>query len=120
LAGQPLWDRFNVAIHGRFSLSKAEKLAYLRKSLKDGPAKGVIEGLSESGDFYDEAIDSLKARYDHKKIPFTILSSEVGARVLLRSQPIQVVCLVVAPSARTRGTHCMLVLSSKHYHMSRR
>jgi hypothetical protein len=61
---RPFWDQFNVAIHGRSSLSKAEKLAYLRNSLKDGPAKGVIEGLSESGNFYDEAIDSLKARYD--------------------------------------------------------
>ena len=47
------WDQFNVAIHSRPSLSKAEKLAYLRNSLKGGPAKGVIKGLSESGEFYD-------------------------------------------------------------------
>ena len=52
----PFWDQFNAAIHGRSSLSKAEKLAYLWNSLKDCPAKGVIEGLSESVDFYDKAI----------------------------------------------------------------
>ena len=33
-----------------------EKLVYLRQSLKDGSAKTVIEGLSHSGDQYEEAI----------------------------------------------------------------
>ena len=65
---RPFWDQFSIAIHDRSSLSKAEKLAYLRNSLKDGPAKGVIEGLSESGDFYDEAIESLKARFDRPRL----------------------------------------------------
>ena len=41
-----------------------EKLAYLRNSLKDGSAKGIIDGLSTSGEFYDEAIETLKARYN--------------------------------------------------------
>ena len=42
------WNQFNVAIHGRFSLSKAEKLAYLRNCLKDGPAMGVFRNLGTS------------------------------------------------------------------------
>ena len=37
---------------------------YLRYLLKDGTAKGVIEGLSQFGDCYSEAIKSLKAHYD--------------------------------------------------------
>ena len=41
-----------------------EKLAYLRNSLKDGSAKGIIDGLSTSGEFYDEAIETLKAQYN--------------------------------------------------------
>ena len=46
------WEQFHVAIHSRTSLSKAEKLAYLQSSLKDGSAKSVIHGLSQSGDHY--------------------------------------------------------------------
>jgi len=55
------WEQFNVAIHSQTSLSNVEKLAYLRNSLKDGSAKGIIDGLSTSGEFYVEAIDTLKA-----------------------------------------------------------
>ena len=51
--------QFDVAIHSRTTLSDVEKLAYLRNSLKDGSAKGIIDGLSTSGEFYDE---TLKAR----------------------------------------------------------
>ena len=41
---------------------------YLRHSLKDGTAKGVVEGLSQSGDCYSEAIESLKACYDRLRL----------------------------------------------------
>ena len=53
-------EQFSISIHSRPGLSDAEKLVYLRHSLKDGTAKGVIEGLSQSGDCYFEAIESLK------------------------------------------------------------
>ena len=46
------WEQFDVAIHSQVSLSDVEKLAYLRNSLKDGSAKGIIDGLSTSGEFY--------------------------------------------------------------------
>lgn len=45
-----------------------EKLVYLRNSLKDGSAKGIIEGLSTSGECYAEAIKTLKARYDRPRL----------------------------------------------------
>ena len=36
------WEQFTVAVHDRTHLSNAEKLAYLRHSLKDGATKGII------------------------------------------------------------------------------
>ena len=64
LSWRSFWEQFDVAIHSRTSLSKAEKLAYLQSSLKDGSARSVIDGLSQSGDHYDEAVATLRARYD--------------------------------------------------------
>ena len=62
------WEQFEVAIHDRTTLSDVEKLAYLRNSLKDGSAKGIIEGLSTSGEYCTEAIATLKARYDRPRL----------------------------------------------------
>ena len=62
------WEQFTVSVHDRPHLSKAEKLAYLRHSLKDGAAKGIIEGLSKSGDQYDEAIKCLRDRFNRPKL----------------------------------------------------
>ena len=41
---------------------------YLKQSLKDSAAKSVIEGLSKSGEHYEEAIKSLKACYDRPRL----------------------------------------------------
>ena len=54
----------DIAMHHRTILSDVDKLAYLCSSLKDGSAKGIINGLSTFGDFYTEAIETLKARYN--------------------------------------------------------
>ena len=62
------WEQFDISIHRRTNLSNTEKLVYLKQSLKDGTAKGVIEGLSKSGEHYEEAIKSLKARYDRPRL----------------------------------------------------
>ena len=62
------WEQFTVFVHKRFSLSNAEKLVYLQQAIKDGPAKSSIEGLSRSGDHYDEAVDCLKSRYDRPRL----------------------------------------------------
>ena len=68
LSWQTFWEQFDVSIHSRRDVSNAEKLAYLCHSLKDGSAKAVIEGLSQSDDQYLEAIALLKARYDRPRL----------------------------------------------------
>ena len=62
------WEQFTVAVHGRTTLTDAEKLAYLRHALKGSSARSVIEGLSRSGEHYDEAITCLKSRYNRPRL----------------------------------------------------
>ena len=50
------------------NIPDSEKLVYLQSALKDGTAKGVIEGLTRSGEFYSEAIESLCTRYDWPRL----------------------------------------------------
>ena len=49
------------------SLIDSDKLAYCH-ALKGGSAKSVIEGLSRSGDHYNEAVTCLKSRYDRPRL----------------------------------------------------
>ena len=65
---QTFWEQFDIAINDSRDLSTTEKLVYLRHALKDGSAKTVIEGLSHTGDQYEEAIASLRARYDRPRL----------------------------------------------------
>ena len=65
---QTFWDQFCISVHNRTNLTKAEKLVYLQQALKDSIAKRSIEGLSQSGDCYAEAVDSLKSRYDRPRL----------------------------------------------------
>lgn len=58
------WKQFSLSIHDRTNLSNSEKLVYLQPALKGGSARSAIEGLSRSGDNYEEAILCLKGRYD--------------------------------------------------------
>ena len=62
------WEQFDVSVHRRTALSDAEKLVYLRSSLKSISAKGVIEDLSHSGDFCTEAVKSMKDHYDRPRL----------------------------------------------------
>ncbi|XP_064397632.1 uncharacterized protein LOC135344358 [Halichondria panicea] len=62
------WEKFSVSIHERSSLADSEKLVYLQHALKDGSAKGVIEGLSQSGENYAEAVDCLRSRYNRPRL----------------------------------------------------
>ena len=60
-------EQFSNSVHGRSNLSAAEKLVYLQQALKGGLARSTIEGLSRSGDNYDEAVRYLKAKYDRPR-----------------------------------------------------
>ena len=62
------WEQFKVSIDSKSQLDDAEKLTYLEQALKDGPAKNAIEGLSGSGDDYQEAIECLRKRYDRPRL----------------------------------------------------
>ena len=61
------WEQFSVSVHDRAMLSHSEKLVYLQQSLKGGSAKGMIEGLSRSGECYVEAIECLRSRYNRPR-----------------------------------------------------
>jgi hypothetical protein len=54
------WEQFTVAVHSRSDISDPEKLVHLQQSVKNGSAKGMIEGLSRSAKHYTEAVESLK------------------------------------------------------------
>ena len=54
---QTFWDQFCISVYNRTNLTKA--LVYLQQALKDSIAKRSLEGLSQSGDCYAEAVDSL-------------------------------------------------------------
>ena len=41
-------EQFSISVYDRSSLSRTEKLTYLRHAVKDGSAKQVVEGLSGS------------------------------------------------------------------------
>lgn len=58
------WDQFCISVHERTNFSNAEKLVYLQHALKGGSAKATIEGLSQTGEHYEEAVSCLTARYD--------------------------------------------------------
>ena len=68
LSWKTFWEQFTVAVHGRTTLTDSEKLAYLRHALKGSSARSVIEGLSRSGEHYDEAITCLKSRYNRPRL----------------------------------------------------
>ena len=62
------WEQFEAAIHSKHQLLNADKLTYLRYALKEGTARHVIEGLSQAGDNYPEAIDCLWKRYNRPRL----------------------------------------------------
>ena len=68
LQWRKFWEQFELAVHCKFSLSQAEKLVYLQHALKGGSAKHTIEGLSSTGDHYNEAVECLKARYNRPRL----------------------------------------------------
>ena len=62
------WEQFSVSVHDRSNLSNAETIVYLQHAIKGGSARNAIEGLSHSGDNYDEAVECLRARFDRPRL----------------------------------------------------
>ena len=58
------WEQFEVSIHSKIHISDAEKFAYLRQAVKDGPARHVIKGLAHSASNYANAVECLHKRYN--------------------------------------------------------
>lgn len=56
------WEQFVISVHNRTALSNSEKLVYLQQALKGGSARNAVEGLSQSGENYEEAIKCLTDR----------------------------------------------------------
>ena len=60
-----MFATFSIGSHfgnnfaSRSMTSDVEKLVYFQQSLKDGAAKGAIEGVSRSRDQYVEAVECL-------------------------------------------------------------
>ena len=91
-----------VSIHNKPQLSDAEKLAYLKDALKDSPAELVIQGLAQTTDTYDDAIECLLNRYDR---PHLIHQAHVRAIV-------DVPCLKEGKGKEMRCLHDILL---QHY-----
>ncbi len=68
---QIFWEQFESAIHSKTQLTDSEKLTYLRDALKDGPARHVISGLTQTSANYTEAVKRLRERYDRPRRHFT-------------------------------------------------
>ena len=78
------WEQFCISVHDRPHLSDAEKLVYLQQSLKGESAKSAIEGLSRSGECYEEAVKCLKARYDRP-----CLIHQTHVRLIVEAPPLK-------------------------------
>ena len=68
LKWKSFWDQFRVSIHDRTDLTNAEKMVYLQNALKDNMARCTIEGLTKSGEHYEEAVRCLQTHYDRPRM----------------------------------------------------
>ena len=78
------WEQFCVAVHDRTNISDAEKLLYLQQALMDGSAKSVIEELTRSGEYYTEAVDCLKVRFNRPR-----LIHQAHVKCIVQSTPLK-------------------------------
>ena len=64
------WEQyeFYVTIHSKTGLSDTAKLMYLQYTLKDGPARSVIRGLTRTSESYEKVIKCMKERYDRPRL----------------------------------------------------
>ena len=56
-------EEFETTIHNKTQFTSSYKLTYLRKALKDGPARLVVSGLTMTLENYTEVTMCLQERY---------------------------------------------------------
>jgi hypothetical protein len=78
------WEQFVISVHNRTTLSNSEKLVYLQQALKGGSARNAVEGLSRSGENYEEAIKCLTDRYDRPR-----LIHQAHVKAILEAAPLR-------------------------------
>ena len=60
------WTAFEAAVDSK-KMSKANKLSYLRKAVRDPGSQTLLFSPQEDSDFYDEVVAALKLRFDRTK-----------------------------------------------------
>ena len=60
------WSSFEAAVDIK-KMSKAHKLSYLRKAVRDPSSQTLLYSPQEDADFYDEVVAALKLRFDRTK-----------------------------------------------------
>ena len=68
LSWKSFWEQFDATIHCKTVLNDTEKLLYLQDALKDGPARFVIQKLTETSESYEEAINCLNELYNWPRL----------------------------------------------------
>ena len=62
------WEQSEVSIYRKENIENVEKVAYLTDALKDGSAKLVIQGLSQTAGNYAKAIKCLQEHYNRPRL----------------------------------------------------
>ena len=57
-----------MSVHDHPNHSDPEKQVYLQQSPKNRSAKNALEGFSHSGEYYTEAVECVKYRYDCSRL----------------------------------------------------
>ena len=68
LSWKSFWEQFDANIHSKSGLSDTAKLMYLQDTLKDGPARFLTQGMNQTCESYEEAINCLKERYNRPRL----------------------------------------------------
>ena len=62
------WEQFNSVVHFNTHLDNAQKLTYLRESIKDPKAIPLLFRATTTSSQYDDLISLLKDRYDQRRL----------------------------------------------------
>ena len=72
LGWQSFWESFSSALGKDPSLTNADKLFYLRSSIRCEEGKAVVQNATGSGDDFDDIVMTLKKRFDRRREAYKI------------------------------------------------